>query len=234
MSDEVSALAPVIPLFGARRQLIEPSPVSAIGDGGEPEAATPVRTATPLRTERVPFAQLVPLQGDAPQSATGQVATEHATAGPVKDIRSVSQLALGRRGLSVSELHGRLTSLGYEEEAVLAELTRLQDLDYLNDRRLAEDVVRIESERKGKGRSAIQSELRRRGIAQQDYLEAIETLERDSERGRAQELAEKRMRQLSGLDDATVKRRLHSYLARRGFGGDEVGAAVSAAMHPAG
>ena len=222
MTDEVSALAPVIPLFGARRQLIEPSPASSIGDGGEPEAAAP------LRAERVPFARLVQLQGDAPQAGN-----EDATRGPVKDIRSVSQLALGRRGLSVSELQTKLTSLGYEEQAVLAELTRLLDLDYLNDRRLAEDVVRIESERKGKGRSAIQSELRRRGIAQQDYLEAIETLERDSERGRAQELAEKRMRQLSGLDDATVKRRLHSYLARRGFGGDEVGAAVSAAMHPA-
>jgi SOS response regulatory protein OraA/RecX len=220
VSNEVSALAPVIPLFGVRRQLNEPFTAAAVGDGGVPGAAIPLRPA------QLPFARLVQLDGGAGQDA-GQ-----AGAGPVKDIRSVSQLALGRRGLSVSELQGKLTSLGYDEEAVHAELARLQDLDYLNDRRLAEDIVRIESERKGKGRSAVQSELRRRCIAQDDYLEALETLERGSERGRAQELAEKRMRSLSGLDDATVKRRLHSYLARRGFGGDEVSAAVSASMHP--
>ena len=223
MSNEVSALAPVIPLFGARRQLQGPSSAPAtVGGGSEPEAAIPLRSG-PLA-----FARLIQLEDADPHDEADPAAT-----GPVKDIGTVSQLALGRRGLSVTELESKLTSLGYEEEAVLAELTRLQDIDYLNDRRLAEDIVRIESERKGKGRSAIQSELRRRGIAPHDYLDAIETLERDSERGRARELAEKRMRQLTGLDDVTVKRRLHSYLARRGFGGDEVSAAVHAAMHPA-
>ncbi len=159
-------------------------------------------------------------------------AHEVSSSRPTKDIRVVSQSALARRGLSVKELSDKLTATGYPEDEVLSEIDRLNDLHYLDDRRLAEEIVRIESERKGKGRSAVMNELRRRGIATDDYLEALDVLERDSERERATEIAKKRIRQLSGYDDATVRRRLHSFLSRRGFGGDTVGAAVDAAMHP--
>ena len=241
MTDEARELAPVIPLFGGRNTAGSP----AVPDEDEPGPRSRSLRAVPAADPSPPvsrFGQFDERSGaghdagdDDSSAADDDEDREDGTpvsAGPTKDIRSVSQLALGRRGLSVSELTSRLTSLGYPEDAVLDELLRLRDLDYLNDRRLAEDVVRVESERKGKGRQGIQSELRRRGIAEADYLDALETLERDGERGRARELAEKRIRQLGGLDDVAVRRRLHSYLARRGFAGDTVSAAVDAAMHP--
>ncbi|THG32286.1 regulatory protein RecX [Naasia lichenicola] len=253
---EGQELAPVIPLFGTRSaepedggelpaapdgvpvrpRLTVVAPVPADTSSDHVEPADPMSAIA--RMSRTMFSSndsdpdADPDAGSVREADVDDEADETSSSRPTKDIRVVSQSALARRGLSVKELSDKLTTTGYPEDDVLAEIDRLSDLHYLDDRRLAEEVVRVESERKGKGRSAVMTELRRRGIAAEDYLEALDVLERDSERERATEIAEKRIRQLSGYDDATVRRRLHSFLSRRGFGGDTVGAAVDAAMHP--
>lgn len=149
---------------------------------------------------------------------------------PRRRIENVSTAALARRGLSVQEVRSRLMEKGFTADQVETEIQRLVDAGYLNDRRLAEEVVRIERERKGKGRSAIVAELKRRGIEADDCDEALAELDSDDELDRARDLVLKKLSSLRNVDDETAKRRLYGALARRGFGGDVVRAAVAEGM----
>lgn len=149
---------------------------------------------------------------------------------PRRRIENVSTAALARRGLSVSEVRARLIEKGFTADQVEPEIQRLVDARYLDDRRLAEEIVRIETERKGKGRSAIVAELRRRGIEADDFDDVMAEVDSDDELDRARDFVLKKLSSLRNVDDETAKRRLYGALARRGFGGDVVRAAVAEGM----
>ena len=59
---------------------------------------------------------------------------------------------------------------------------------------------------------------------------ALELIDTADELSRARELAVKRAGQLSSYDRETAQRRLSAYLARRGYNGSTVRAAVDAAL----
>lgn len=145
-------------------------------------------------------------------------------------IENVSTAALARRGMSESEVRSRLMEKGFTEEQVAPEIERLARAGYLDDVRLSEEIVRIESERKGKGRTAIVAELRRRGIQPDDYAEALGSFDLESERERAEEIALRKLPSLRALDSRTAERRLYALLARRGYSGELARSAVAEAM----
>ncbi len=145
---------------------------------------------------------------------------------PFAPIEEHSLRALGRRGLSRRELARRLSEAGYEADAVEAELDRLEATGLLDDDALAQHLVGVLQERKGLGRSAIAAELARRVLAPRAIEYALDLIDSGEELAMARELAAKRMRSLSGLDAVTRERRLSAYLARRGYSGSTVRAAV--------
>ncbi len=59
---------------------------------------------------------------------------------------------------------------------------------------------------------------------------AVDELDPEVERRNALDVAERRVRQLSGLDRQTAERRLSAFLQRRGYPGDVVREAVTAAL----
>ncbi|WP_286277463.1 regulatory protein RecX [Naasia aerilata] len=138
--------------------------------------------------------------------------------------------ALTRRGMSVAELRDRLAERGIEPDEVESEIARLQDARYLDDASLAVSVVRAESERKGKGRSAVAAELRRRRVDDAAIEAALESLDDEGELERAVAVAEQRARQLRSYDAETARRRLYGFLQRRGFSGSVVSRAVDTAL----
>lgn len=144
----------------------------------------------------------------------------------------ISMQALTRKGVSRWELQNSLLSRQIPEDLVEAELDRLERVGLLNDADLAANVVRTQHERKGLGRGAITAELRRRHIDQQHIDAALEQLDDDDEQSRANELAVKRAGQLSSYDVATTKRRLHAFMARRGYSSSVVRIAMDAALSP--
>ena len=146
----------------------------------------------------------------------------------------VSMHALTRRGMSRWELGERLLSRDLDSSVVEAELDRLERVGLIDDAGLAETIVRTQHERKGLGRSALNSEMRRRKIDQGVIDDALAQLDGDDERARAGELAERRARQMSGLDRETAARRLNGYLMRKGYAFDVVREAVDAALPRAG
>lgn len=137
---------------------------------------------------------------------------------------------LRRSSLSISEVRSVLGEHGLASEEIDEWIERYERLGYLNDARLAEQVVHRSGSRRGYGSGAVLSELRRRGIDREVATEAVVGLDRDAERANAVEVAERRARQLMGLDRATAERRLNAFLMRRGYASDVIREAVASAL----
>jgi regulatory protein len=243
-------LAPVTDLFGARRQRIESSPspsqsssddVPRPGDWRPPVTGTAGRTAnadapaadagggysSDAADERkasvfsfVDGAELDP--DDAPRPLEDQRV----------DAERYSMRALGRRGVSSSEMRTLLAGHDLDPGVVEDEIARLERVGLLDDLALAEELVDRLHTRKRLGRQAIVQELRRRGVEQSVIDQALEADGSDAsdELARAVDVASQRARQLRGLDRQTAERRLSGFLMRKGYGSGAVRIAVERAL----
>jgi regulatory protein len=168
---------------------------------------------------------------------TATVDDDEASDEPPEDLEAqrtraenVSLHALSRRGVSSSEMASLLAARDLDPEVVADEVSRLEGVGLLNDRELAENLVRAKQERKGLGRGAVTSELRSRGIDPSVVDEVLAETDDDDEQARADEWARKRAGSLRGLDQATAERRLNGYLMRRGYRSETVRRAVEKAL----
>jgi regulatory protein len=146
------------------------------------------------------------------------------------DVERVSLKALSRRDVSRRELERTLRDAGIDEESIARECERLARAGLLDDTALAQTLVARLQERKGLGRTAIAAELARRMLAPSAIEYALDLVDTGDELARARELARKRAGQLTGLDRDAAVRRLSGYLARRGYSGSTVRAAVDEAL----
>lgn len=142
----------------------------------------------------------------------------------------VSMSALTRKGLSSWELAERLRAQDLDEETIANEIERLERVGLLDDRDLAETLVRTLQERKGLGRSGIMGELRRRHVDPEAIEEALSALDTDDEGARALEIALRRAPQLRSLDATTAQRRLSAFLMRKGYSSSAISFAVAGAL----
>jgi regulatory protein len=223
MSGSEEKLAPVIYLFGATApeaqhddpelSLTEPSEM----EPSETEPSETERAVTALPAMKV--AESLELAADAPKRS-----------GKFERVNNVSLHALARKGMSSVEMTQLLESREIEPDAVAEEVERLEGVGLLDDRALAETLVRTLQDRKGLGRSAINAELRRRKIDIEAINEAMEAVDSDDELTRAIEIAQKRAAQLSSYDNETARRRLSAYLMRRGYNGSIISAAIAASL----
>lgn len=149
---------------------------------------------------------------------------------PVGAAHHVSITALARRGLSRRETERHLRDRGFEEHEIADEIMRLERDGYLDDVALAQNLVGTLQERKGLGRSAIAAELARRMLAPAAIEYALDLIDTSDELARAREVALKRAGQLRHLDREVAVRRLSAFLARRGYGGSTIRAAVDQAL----
>lgn len=167
----------------------------------------------------------------------GEPAMEWAIPGAAESIgaapgaaRHVSITALARRGLSRREVERHLRDRGFDDDEIAEEVTRLERDGYVDDIALAQNLVGTLQERKGLGRSAIAAELTRRHLAPAAIEYALDLIDTGDELSRAREIAIKRAGQLRHVDRDTAVRRLSAYLARRGYGGSTIRAAVDQAL----
>lgn len=137
---------------------------------------------------------------------------------------------LARRDLSMAEVEHFLEQNGLPAEELDEWTDRMVRLGYVDDVRLAENVVSQLRRRKGLGASSIRQELSKRKISPDVISEALGDSDQDDERARATELAVKRAGQLSSYDEATAERRLTGFLMRKGYGSGVVRDAVKVAL----
>ena len=132
---------------------------------------------------------------------------------------------LSHRPRSRAEVERHLGRKGFDEAAVAAAVERCRELDYLDDRAFAADFARDRIRLKPRGSLRIVMELRKKGVSEADARAGVEAAFRDegvSDRELLERAARKRWESRRSDDPRVVRRRLWSYLRRRGFRTSEI------------
>lgn len=191
---DTDGLAPVIPLFGA---------------------ATPVADQAVARPSEG-LAAWNSTWGHEPAGSDH----EYDECGAIE--REIAEKSLLRRlrtrSLSLREARAVVAERDLDDEAIDSVLAAFQQLGYLDDAALAEQLVHAGSDRKGQGRQAIAQTLAKRGIPR-DIADAALAELPDDDAERALEYAQAKARSFAGVDRETALRRLVGQLVRRGYSG---------------
>lgn len=141
--------------------------------------------------------------------------------GPLNDPLSVARTLALRRLDSAPrtrhELHSYLTSKGIPPEVCDVVLDRFTDVGLINDHTFADEWVRARFASRGGSRALLRRELQAKGIDPTIIENALAVITVDDEERRARELAETRIRRVSGQPADVARRRLASFLSRRGY-----------------
>jgi regulatory protein len=135
-------------------------------------------------------------------------------------------LLLRYRDRSEREIFERLTKKGFTEEAGRKAGSYLKEKGFINDARYAENLKRIAVEHKYLGRRGVIHYLLLKGIPD-EIVEGISGTDEEY-LGAAEKLVEKQMRQLKGLDNSIIRKRLWGALLRKGFSSDIIKKALRA------
>jgi regulatory protein len=144
------------------------------------------------------------------------------TSEPSRDeqARALCLRLLTARARTRAELAGQLAKRGYPDDVSTRVLDRLAGVGLVDDADFAEQWVHSRLANAGKGKRALAAELHTKGVDNDVITSVLDGINPAAERGRAEQLVRKKLRRedLSGDDDAGVRRRLMAMLARRGFG----------------
>lgn len=154
----------------------------------------------------------------APESESPEVADLTSVA--TFDIDQLEQALIRKlhaADMSAREVHTWLSSRDAPEADALKLIDKFIRLGYIDDQRMARQLVDKLSVRKGKSKNIIVNDLRQRGIASDIIAEVVEIIDEDDELEKATALATQRARQFTRLDAATAERRLVGFLTRRGY-----------------
>jgi regulatory protein len=132
---------------------------------------------------------------------------------------------LASRGRASAELRRLLIRKGEPADRVDAAIERLTAVGFLDDAAFARQFARSKGVGSGLSRRRLQQELSRRGVARETSAEAVDEVfveEGVDEDAAIEQVARKKLRSLSSVDAPTRKRRLFSFLARRGYDSDAI------------
>lgn len=136
---------------------------------------------------------------------------------PAQKAREYAFLLLKFRQRSEKEVYQRLKSKKFDEQVINETLAFLKAKDFIDDKLFAK--AWIESRlKKPLGLRRIRQELNLKGIDKEVIDSHIEKVkEKYPEEEIVLEIAKERLGRLRGIDSDSVKRRMYSYLLRRGF-----------------
>ena len=136
---------------------------------------------------------------------------------------------LAARGRASAELRRLLIRKGEPADRVDVAIERLVSVGFLDDAAFARQFARSKGVSGGLSRRRLQQELGRRGVNRETGTEAIETVfseEGVDEAATIEKVAQKKLRSLGNVDAPTRRRRLYSFLARRGYDSDDIGRVI--------
>jgi regulatory protein len=137
--------------------------------------------------------------------------------------RALNMIAL--RARSSAELRRLLVKKAELPEYVDVAIDRLLRAGFLDDASFARQFTRSKAVGAGLSRRRVQQELTRRGVAREVVDAAIAEVfaeEHVDEEGTLERVARKKMKSLARLDSTVQRRRLYSFLARRGYDSDDI------------
>ncbi len=122
------------------------------------------------------------------------------------------------RAKSKGELLTHLKARGVDDQVAQATIFRLQEAGLVNDQEFALAWAKSRHEHKKISKRIIATELRQRGVTQEEINYALESIDDDAEYQSAFELAMKKYATMSRLENDVQIRRIQSLLQRKGFG----------------
>jgi regulatory protein len=141
-------------------------------------------------------------------------------------------LLLSYRARTEKEIRDRLQRAGYEGDVVDEVVSKLYELNYLDDKDFAEKFIRDRHVARPAGRKAIEWELQRKGVSGENLTQAIAGLDDESERELAVQAARSRLGRYAGLEAREARRKLAAFLQRRGFAWDTITSTLADIMPP--
>ncbi|HEX4468697.1 MAG TPA: regulatory protein RecX [Gemmatimonadaceae bacterium] len=145
--------------------------------------------------------------------------------------RALNMIAL--RARSSAELRRLLARKGELPEYVDVAIERLLRAGFLDDASFARQFARSKAVGAGLSRRRVQQELARRGVAREVADVAIAEVfaeEHVDEEGTLERVARKKMKSLERFDASVQRRRLYSFLARRGYDSDDIARTLRTVM----
>jgi regulatory protein len=143
--------------------------------------------------------------------------------------RNVLLYQLNRSIKSKKQLADILIQREIPDEIAHPLLDRFEDAGLINDATFAEAVVSSRTNTKGLSKSAIQRELRQKGVDEEIVLNSTAELDSEADFTRALGLASRRLRSMAALQPEVRKRRLVGYLQRKGYSSAVVFGAIKQA-----
>ncbi|MBD3184097.1 hypothetical protein GF312_17565 [Candidatus Poribacteria bacterium] len=130
---------------------------------------------------------------------------------------------LGRRMYTTKEIRDKLQERGYVDDIVVEVISTLERYGYLDDKLYAEEWIQSRMRSKPKGKIVIRQELTRKGVDKNIIEESLnEAFDESWETDMAMELARSKVKSYAKDDLFAAKRKLYSFLLRRGFNYDTV------------
>jgi len=220
-------LAPVIPLFGR-----VPDPVVERAEAGSPLVVERAQDGSPAVVER---AKRVETPEPAWRTTWDDDSDGGIAEGEIDEVtqieREIAESNLTRklrtRQLSVTEARAVVAERDLDPATIDNVLYTFTRRGYLDDRALADQLVRSAVERKGQGRTVIAQMLAKRGIPRAVVDAALADLP-DDDAERALDFARQKARAMQRLEREVALRRLVGQLSRRGYGSAAMDAARQA------
>ena len=126
---------------------------------------------------------------------------------------------LVKREYSEAELYRKGIRWGYSSEIAHSALSRLRELNMVNDDRAASAHVESRLRNRPRGRVALKAELKKRGFVDGTISRALLRITDKTEEEAARKLAIKKVQSLRSYPPEIQHRRLAGFLSRRGFAG---------------
>jgi regulatory protein len=141
-----------------------------------------------------------------------------AAADPEEVARTICLRMLTGRSCTRAELAVELRKRNVPADAAEAVLGRLDEVGLVDDAAFAAAWVERQRRTRGLSRRALATELRRKGVADDEVAEAVAVVSDDDERTRAAELVARKLSGVRNLDHDRQVARLVGMLARKGYG----------------
>jgi len=129
---------------------------------------------------------------------------------------------LGPRPRSVAEIRRHLRSKRFDDLAIDAAIDKLRAQRYIDDEAFARYWIEQRDRFRPKGQRAIVSELLQKGLSREAIDLALGEREPDAEVKRARAVIKRPITRWMAMDDVERKRKIHQYLAQRGFSYDVI------------
>ena len=136
---------------------------------------------------------------------------------------------LGRRELSEKQVRQRLARKEYGQDDIDEAVARLREERAIDDRRVAEAIVRTETGLRKRGRVRVRMQLERAGIAKDTARAALDSVfDAIDDAALLESSLRKRLRGRETIADEREFARLFRYLIGQGFESDRVMKALKA------